>query len=157
MKTCPKCKLEKELQFFYKDKQTSDGFTCWCKGCKINHSRAYYALPNVAQQRKAYNQSYKERNPDSQKAAALKRLYNITLEDYDKMFSKQNGCCTICNRHQSEFKKALAVDHCHVTGLVRGLLCSDCNLILGNAQDKIEILVNAIDYLKYFQSQSKKG
>ena len=155
MKTCPKCKLEKELQFFYKDKQTSDGFTCWCIDCKKKRQQHYNNRPEVKEQRKEYQIAYIALNPLQAKDSSLKRLYNISIEDYNQMFSNQNGCCAICKRHQSEFKKALAVDHDHKTGQVRGLLCSGCNLALGNAEDSIEILSSAIQYLT--QSQSTKG
>ena len=61
----------------------------------------------------------------------LKCEYGITLEDYNKLFDEQNGCCAICGKHQSEFKRPLSVDHDHNTGKVRGLLCTPCNNGLG--------------------------
>jgi hypothetical protein len=64
------------------------------------------------------------------------------------MFTKQDGRCKICNIVQEELIKALAVDHCHTTGKVRGLLCRECNLMLGNANDNIENLKAAIAYLE---------
>jgi hypothetical protein len=75
------------------------------------------------------------------------KKFGLTLEDYDLMFNNQYGCCAICGRLHSEFKKKLAVDHCHSTGKVRGILCSNCNSILGHAHDSIEVLQKAIDYL----------
>jgi hypothetical protein len=59
----------------------------------------------------------------------LKLKYNMTVEQYDKMFEKQNGLCAICGRPQNS--KTLAVDHNHNTGKIRGLLCSSCNTALG--------------------------
>ena len=76
----------------------------------------------------------------------LKRNYNMSLEEYDKLLVKQNYCCSICKNPPD--KKKLVVDHCHNTNKVRGLLCSKCNLLLGNAKDSINILQNAIEYLK---------
>jgi hypothetical protein len=61
----------------------------------------------------------------------LRRDYGITLEEYDAMLLAQNGCCYICKRHWSSFKKSLAVDHCHVSGKVRKLLCAKCNTAVG--------------------------
>ena len=46
------------------------------------------------------------------------------------MFKEQYGCCAICGKHQSELKKALAVDHDHRTGKVRGLVCNMCNYLI---------------------------
>ncbi len=78
----------------------------------------------------------------------LKRQFGITLDDYNKMFEHQNGCCAICGTHQSELPRALAVDHCHTTLINRGLLCMPCNLMIGHAKDNINILKKAINYLK---------
>lgn len=78
----------------------------------------------------------------------LKTKYNITVNDYNKLFEKQEGKCAICGAHQINFKKALAVDHDHETGKIRGLICFNCNIMLGQAKDNINILKNAINYLK---------
>jgi 5-methylcytosine-specific restriction endonuclease McrA len=75
------------------------------------------------------------------------RKFNITLEDYNKMFAEQEGCCAICNKHQSEFDKALAIDHDHKSGEVRGLLCMPCNTALGKFRDDTNLLQSAIRYL----------
>lgn len=67
--------------------------------------------------------------------------YGVTLEDYSKMLEKQNFCCAICGKNQSEFKKALHVDHNHKTNKVRALLCWKCNYYLGifeASKDKFE-------------------
>lgn len=72
--------------------------------------------------------------------------FGITIADYDRMFTAQNGRCAICKRHQSEFKKRLAVDHNHITNAVRGLLCDPCNRGLGMLGEKN--LEQALDYLK---------
>lgn len=61
----------------------------------------------------------------------LKNTYGIILDDYNRMFAEQKGCCSICKIHQTELKKRLGVDHNHSTGKVRGLLCDRCNWILG--------------------------
>jgi len=63
------------------------------------------------------------------------------------MFAEQEGCCAICGKHQSEQKKRLEVDHCHETGHVRALLCTNCNTALGKFYDDPELLYRAADYL----------
>jgi len=73
--------------------------------------------------------------------------YGITMADYNQMYINQQGRCAICNTHQIYLKKALAIDHDHNTGKVRGLLCSNCNLGIGNLKDSIKSLKNAIKYL----------
>ncbi len=67
--------------------------------------------------------------------------------DYDRCYQIQQGSCGICKKHQTEFKKVLAVDHDHTTGIVRGLLCELCNHLLGCAKDNKDILGQAILYL----------
>ena len=73
--------------------------------------------------------------------------FGITIEEYNALFAKQEGCCGICGAHQSEFTKALAIDHDHKTGEVRGLLCMPCNTALGKFNDSPELLHSAIRYL----------
>ncbi len=60
---------------------------------------------------------------------------SFSLPDYEKAYENQQGKCAICGRHQSEFKRALATDHDHVSGIFRGLLCSGCNQVLGSKEN----------------------
>lgn len=66
----------------------------------------------------------------------LKCDYGLTLKQYQKLFEFQNGCCAICKRHQSKFKRKLSVDHNHKTGVIRRLLCDKCNNQLGYYERK---------------------
>lgn len=72
----------------------------------------------------------------------------FTINDYNRTFQIQGGRCKGCLKHQSEFKKALIADHSHETGEFRGLLCFQCNFILGLAKDKTEILEALTNYLR---------
>jgi hypothetical protein len=67
-------------------------------------------------------------HPGYQRAYGLKRRYGITVEEYDELLSQQEGRCAICYRIVEE---TLCVDHNHVTGKIRGLLCTRCNRSLG--------------------------
>ena len=67
------------------------------------------------------------------------------MEDYRRMLSKQNGACAICKQVSQE---TLAIDHCHTTGKVRGLLCRKCNTGLGNYDDEPSRLREAAAYLE---------
>ena len=78
----------------------------------------------------------------------LKRLYGITLEEYKARMLKQDSRCAICGGVNKSGKQ-LAVDHHHITGKVRGLLCSNCNNGLGLFQDNPELLNKAAAYIKY--------
>lgn len=83
----------------------------------------------------------------------LKRIYGITIETYENMSEEQGHVCKICKCAETVIDKrngkirALAVDHCHQSGKVRGLLCTDCNTLLGKAKDNVNVLKSAIDYL----------
>jgi len=82
--------------------------------------------------------------------------YNLTEKDYDDKLKDQNFVCAICKEEETTIDgatqetKILSVDHCHKTKIVRGLLCNNCNHLLGKAKDRIEILSSAIDYLKKY-------
>ncbi len=97
---------------------------------------------------------YRHENPDKLKEYRLKTRFGLTLEDYNKMMALQNNCCAICGeeetaRHNfSNNTQRLAVDHCHVTGKIRGLLCMDCNRGLGKFHDDPNRIEKAIEYLK---------
>ena len=83
--------------------------------------------------------------------ADLKRLYGLSIEEYETMVQQQEGCCAICKKSSLLFsgrKKRLCVDHCHTTGKVRGLLCEPCNTMLGMARDNQSVLSSAINYLR---------
>ena len=85
-----------------------------------------------------------------QRKSYLKRLYNITLEEYEQKLKEQNYCCAICKRHQSKFKKKLHVDHNHKTGKVRDILCAGCNVDVSVVEDRLEVL------LKYLKKHKEK-
>lgn len=75
--------------------------------------------------------------------------YGITLEQRDNLVKEQDYKCAICGKHeQDSVKQKLCVDHCHTSGKVRGMLCSNCNVMLGQAKDNIDILISAISYLQ---------
>ena len=79
-------------------------------------------------------------------AAAYLRRYGITVEQYQDILQKQDGICAICKNPPN--KNALAVDHCHITGKIRGLLCPSCNSGIGKLRDSPEMLRKAIEYLE---------
>ena len=78
----------------------------------------------------------------------LKAMYGLSYKKYEDMLVAQEFKCAICGKHQLDNKKRLSVDHCHVTGRIRGLLCSGCNRCLGLLQDNADVLKKAIIYLK---------
>ena len=96
---------------------------------------------------KAWRENNKEKHLATVRASKLLATYGITQEQFNDMLAKQGHVCKICLGPQ-QGKVAMAVDHCHTTGVVRGLLCNNCNRALGLLQDNPELMYKAIEYLK---------
>lgn len=119
MKQCNHCGISKTFSKFGVDRQQKDNLNPTCKECKRGYDK-------IASDRRT--------GTDYMKAARLFHRYKISIEIYNKIFLYQNGRCAICNRHQSVFKRKLAVDHHHNAGFVRGLLCAGCNANVGKIE-----------------------
>ncbi len=90
----------------------------------------------------------------------LKRDFGITLDELKKMLEIQEYRCKICGKELKiidgeKNKDAAVVDHDHVTGKIRGVLCHSCNLMLGNAGDNPQLLLNAAEYLGGYMDMAK--
>ena len=131
LRKCLDCGIEaynyEELSLFAQDKTMKHGYKNLCKGCHYQR-----------------NKKLDGSKPENARNRAYKSNYGITLDDYNIMFDKQKGKCKICGVQPN---KHLLVDHCHTSKEVRGLLCHNCNTLLGHAKDNIVILSNAIRYL----------
>lgn len=107
---------------------------------------------------KAYSREWirkdRENNPDKYRDKSLKKQFGIGLDEYKEILEKQDGVCAICHNKETALNpltkepRELAVDHCHTTGKIRGLLCTGCNTALGLLKDSTELLRKAILYLK---------
>lgn len=102
----------------------------------------------IADYRKRYNEKNRIKIRKWNAINSRFRKFGITEDDYNQMFMSQDGKCSICKRHQNDLKRSLAVDHCHRTGRIRGLLCGSCNSAIGYMKDDIIILESAIEYLR---------
>ena len=91
--------------------------------------------------------SDKPSNIKANKKYNIKAKYGLTMEQVNSMKTLQNHKCAICEDHfDNEYKTQ--IDHCHQTGKVRGLLCINCNWLLGKSQDNPELLRKAANYLE---------
>lgn len=99
--------------------------------------------------RAAYARAWRAKNPLLAKNSELKKMFGIDLAEYESLLEAQNGVCAICEEKDSYFR--LAVDHCHGSKLIRGLLCSQCNRGIGFFKNKSELLERAAAYLVRFQ------
>lgn len=105
-------------------------------------------------QSKEWWEKHKETAKLRHKDCKLKRQYNISLGDYNNLLEQQQNVCAICSQPESSIDsrhqliRKLAVDHCHSTGKVRGLLCQTCNTTLGKVKESEEHLQALINYLR---------
>ena len=126
MKRCADCKQDKPQAEFPRNKNSKDGFHCYCKAC--NNARAYESRQRLHGGSRHYH---------------LKHRYGISADQFDELVVQQGGVCPICGREDPEH-----VDHSHVTGNVRGILCFNCNGGLGQFRDSPDALRNAAAYLE---------
>lgn len=150
-KKCSCCKKVKSWGDFYKRSDGyGDGLGSRCKKC-VREAATESAKRNPVGCKKAQIKYYKTaKGKLMRKKIELKRYYGLSIEDWDKMFAEQQGCCAICGKHQSELKRALEVDHNHQTGCVRKLLCGRCNRLVGSMENALELVDVVLDYLKEY-------
>lgn len=158
MRICKTCKHELPDTKFSKSKrlrangQYKEYYDSTCMVCR---REAYLAKEGKRDIHRAGSKTWYEANPDKAKSQRLKQ-YGLDLAGYNALRLKQNYCCAVCKTHETKVSQgraktpatALHVDHCHYTQKVRGLLCTNCNTILGKCYDNPVILTNAISYLQ---------
>ena len=130
-KRCPDCRLTKPLEEFPRNRNSKDGRHAYCKPC--HNARTAETRQRLYGGGRHYH---------------LKRRYGIGADDFDRMVADQGGVCLICERPDPEH-----VDHDHVTGKVRGILCFNCNGGLGQFKDDIDALLAAAAYLERTSSE----
>ena len=148
MKTCSKCKILKSFENFSNDKSRSD-FKCpQCKDCQ--HELYRIRLQKEPNFGKLAGKLHRTRYPDGELKRHFIRKYGITPQQYNDLLIKQDYKCILCSKTKEQNLRGrdLFVDHDHKTNRVRGLVCFDCNLMLGHARDNIKTLEKAIEYLK---------
>jgi len=96
-----------------------------CKMCKKDQPVGNFIREDYPKQKS------KKYSPTCSTCRAKRRQQRANLQFYTLLFNTQKGCCAICNRHESQLKLKLAVDHNHKTGIIRGLICHRCNIGLG--------------------------
>ena len=119
-----------------------------CKHCGEEHEQNSREIQNNAKTMKC--ETFKPHNYTGldKRDAVIRNQYGITLEQYNTMLEAQDYRCAICGNEDEVEGRRLAIDHCHTSGKVRGLLCGKCNRGLGLFYDNYELLQNAIQYLK---------
>lgn len=148
LKYCGICKTEKASGSFYRNSWAKDGLATCCAECRDKY-QTQYCKENTAKVN-ALKYQWTENNPErarehNRNGATKIRLkkYGLTFEQWDEMKLAQGGFCAICG-----LERPLAIDHNHVTGKVRALLCMHCNTAIGHLQDSVEVVAKALEYLK---------
>ena len=119
-KICKKCGEEKELSCFRINRKSTGSRRTECIDCGKKISREH----------------------------TFKITRGISHEERDKLLELQGGVCKCCGKSTHGSKKGWHVDHNHATGVIRGVLCANCNIALGQVNDSIEQLEQLIMYIK---------
>lgn len=144
MKRCSACRCDKPESEFHRDRAKRDGLAASCKICSLARARKWYREnPEAVKKTK---RKWSRENPEKRQRSQHKHRYGVSSERYNQMLLEQGGVCAICG--QPDPRQNLSVDHNHVTGEVRGLLCHRCNRCLGAFQDREDLLAEAINYLR---------
>lgn len=131
-KLCSKCEIEKPLGDFYTQQRSGQEYVFpYCKDCAGQKAQAW--------QRDNANRWNQQRR---------QRRYGITQAEFEQLQLAQNALCAICHQPETRYDGQLSIDHCHITGAVRGLLCHRCNSALGLLRDDPKLLRAAISYLE---------
>ena len=115
---------------------------------KAKRYRLNRSPEKVAEQKRNVDRWHKE-NKAKLYGSSIEYRYGITIVERDRILASQGGHCAICPSEDSDIKgRRLHVDHCHKTKRVRGLLCTRCNLAIGQMLDDPALLRRAADYLE---------
>lgn len=140
---CSQCKEDKPESDFSPGQRMTSGKRSYCKHCSRSYALKYY----YKNQQKIAEKRKEKRSKDYGREYHLKRTFGIDLEDYEKILNSQDRKCAICQKPSDQELVALAVDHCHETGFIRGLLCTLCNKNLIGKHTNSEIFLRAYNYM----------
>lgn len=145
-KFCSSCKETLPISAFSEAKTYADGYRGQCKPCRARYTIAY-------RERTGWKPKTRPQRMDGEanRKRKMHRKYGISVEEYDEMLAGQGGKCAICNRSET-IARRLAVDHCHATRRVRGLLCYKCNTAIGLFGDDPKVVRSAAVYLEVDQA-----
>lgn len=162
-KICTKCKRElpATLDFFYKQKRGLFGLHSRCKECyreydnseKRKESKKLWVLRNIEKRREQVRlHKAKPKSKAKTRLQHVLKFYNLSEEELINKMDKQKGCCEICGDSlvKPDSKRFYTVDHNHITGEARGLLCNECNLAVGNLKEDINIVNSLKSYLEKY-------
>ncbi len=149
-KLCSCCEKIKPVSDFYEDRHKKIGLRSKCKVCDSKQAKKSYQkrrkIPGMVEKIRNKANRYYADHRDQARESRNRCKYGLEPGQRAILYADQNGCCLICDKTVPYNK--IHTDHNHKTGEVRGLLCGNCNLMLGQAIDNVEILKAAIKYLE---------
>lgn len=108
----------------------------------------------------AYYTHKNAQNKDKRRASELKIKFGMTVDQFQEMVRSQKGLCAVCNKPETAvhngIARQLSIDHCHASGGIRDLLCSNCNRGIGYLQDDPHVLRSAVAYIERHAEKIKK-
>lgn len=158
LKKCKRCAAVKPIAEFGNNKRNADGLQYNCKACDViiqtewRHKHPEYHRENSKKWRRKSPENNQRHYDNSVRHRIGKHVEHGT---YARLLEAQGGKCAICSTTEPGRFKRFHLDHCHTTLQVRGLLCGNCNTLLGAAHDNTVYLSAAIDYL--IASRKKEG
>jgi hypothetical protein len=148
VKLCLRCRQEKTFNLFPKNRRTKHGIGTYCLTCSAEVVRQRRQTEEGAQAHRDASKKWREANKDRHADNNARRNYGIEHGGYDQLLAAQEGKCAICKTTEPGTNMGrFAIDHCHSSGAVRGLLCSNCNRGLGYFKDDPDRILRAISYL----------
>jgi hypothetical protein len=152
---CARCKEWKDLNEFYRHKKTKSGRNSHCKLCENKRNVAFRETSRFKEWNAEYTQSEhcKLIRHRLHRKHDLRKKWKMTEAEYDHKLQEQGGVCAICGGQEIKKGWHMSIDHDHATGKIRDILCSRCNVILGQARDSVPFLEKCIEYLKKHESK----
>jgi hypothetical protein len=118
---------------------------------RIEQRKKYQQGINGKKTRMNYEKSLKGKA--ARRDYQLKHRYGTSLENYNRLFEQQLGKCAICGIHQSMLRRSLDLDHSHITGKIRGLLCERHNKAIGFFNDSVDDLRKTLVYIEKYEEK----
>jgi hypothetical protein len=161
--SCSRCKQDKPIEAFRRRRNrpetgTRFGRWSWCRQCEIDSFKTPKRRAQASVRQKVFRDNLRTNNLAEmrrrEREQNLRSKYGFGEEEYNAMLHTHGGLCAICGKPPTTGRgKKLHVDHDHDSGVIRGLLCSVCNVSLGGFKDDPALLRRAAEYVESFVTQ----
>lgn len=177
-KTCNRCHIERPIKAFRHQPKKGENVRaahcrfCYekrnygpenCFSCKVKLDNSNWGKSSRQKQkrtcldcRRSYAKKHYHENVSEyeKRSRHLNSVFNITVEEYEDILTSQNGTCAICQKSERISGRHLAVDHCHDSKQIRGLLCAMCNTAIGKLGDSTILIKRALEYVQIHEQMA---